>query len=111
MKLLAWIMSALALLAALPLGTKTNGVEPPAASVENQRETVLDRKVHIEEQLQEVPQVPPLCNELKSEKRRINVGDCEVYCETEGWGMPVVLINPGRRATLVAQTAGPSGRG
>jgi len=67
--------------------------------MEDQRETILDRRVHIEAQMQEIPQVPPLCDELKVEKRRINVGDCEIYCETEGRGIPIVLINGGPGGT------------
>ena len=63
------------------------------------RETVLDRVVHIETNIQEVPNVPPLCDAFKGEKRRINVGDCELYCETEGKGLPIVLINGGPGGT------------
>jgi proline iminopeptidase len=64
-----------------------------------QRETVLDQRVHIETGILEVPNVPPLCDELKLEKRRIQVGDCELYCETEGKGLPLVLINGGPGGT------------
>jgi proline iminopeptidase len=94
MKLFAATVSALALFASLSLGTATGAAEAPAPA-ESRRETVLDRIVHIEEQIQEIPQVPPLCDELELEKRRINVGDCELYCETEGRGVPIVLISGG----------------
>jgi proline iminopeptidase len=70
-----------------------------SASSEHQRETVLDRRVHVEEGILEVPRVAPLCAELKLEKRRLKVGDCALYCETEGKGSPVVLINGGPGGT------------
>jgi proline iminopeptidase len=72
------------------------GIEETGAK---SRETVLDRVVHLEKELQEVPAVPPLCDSFKGDKRRINVGDCELYCETEGQGLPLVLINGGPGAT------------
>ncbi|MDD2706821.1 MAG: alpha/beta hydrolase [Verrucomicrobiae bacterium] len=63
------------------------------------RETVLDRAVHIEKNLQEIPEVPPLCDSFKGQKQRINVGGCELYCEMEGQGTPLVLINGGPGGT------------
>jgi proline iminopeptidase len=65
----------------------------------SRRETVLDREVHIEKQVLEVPQVSPLCDRMKLDTRRIDVGGCELYCETEGKGMPLVLINGGPGGT------------
>jgi len=63
-------------------------------------ETVLDRRVHLEERLiLDIPQVPRLCDELKLSKQRINVGDCELYCEQEGRGIPIVLLHGGPGAT------------
>ena len=58
-------------------------------------ETVLDRKLHIEEKLQDIPGIPPLCDTLMVDKRRVSVGDCELYCETEGRGVPIVLVSGG----------------
>ena len=72
---------------------------PALPSSAEKRETVLDRRVHLEPGLLEVPHVPPLCDELKLEKRRVQVGDCELYCETEGKGLPLVLINGGPGGT------------
>jgi len=63
-------------------------------------ETVLDGKVHIESQIaQDVPQVARLCESMDIEKRRISVGDCELYCEQEGDGMALVLLHGGPGAT------------
>lgn len=67
---------------------------------EAKRETVLDGIVHIEEELiTEIPQVSRLCDELDLKKHRINVGDCELYCEEEGKGMPIVILHGGPGAT------------
>ena len=46
-----------------------------------------------------VPEVPPLCDTSKSQKRRVSVGDCRLYCETEGSGLALVLINGGPGGT------------
>jgi len=67
---------------------------------EVKRETVLDGVVHIEEDfIIEILQVSRRCDELKLKKHRINVGDCEIYCDEEGEGMPVVLLHGGPGAT------------
>src|SRR5512145_700960 len=71
-------------------------IQSPATE---QRETVLDRRVHLQPGVLEVPALPPLCDEVKAEKRRVNIGDCHLYCETEGRGLPVVLINGGPGGT------------
>ncbi len=63
------------------------------------RETVFDRRVRIEPGIAEAPKVSPLCDELELEKRRVDVGDCTLYCETEGKGLPLVLINGGPGGT------------
>jgi proline iminopeptidase len=62
-------------------------------------ETVLDRRVHIEPGILEVPAVRPLCAELNLEKRHVQAGNCALHCETEGQGLPLVLINGGPGAT------------
>jgi proline iminopeptidase len=70
-----------------------------AALADGPRETVLDRKIHTEEGIAELPTVPPLCDTLKTEKRRIRAGDCSLFCETEGNGPALVLINGGPGGT------------
>ncbi len=65
-----------------------------------ERESIFDRVVHLEKEFQaDIPQVARLCDELKLEKRRINVGDCELYVEQEGQGIPLVLVNGGPGGT------------
>ncbi len=64
------------------------------------RETVLDKKVHIEKDLiLDIPRVARWCDRLDLRKSRVNVGDCELYVEEEGKGLPVVLIHGGPGAT------------
>ena len=64
------------------------------------RETVLDKKAHVENDLiLEVPRVSRWCDRLDLKKSRVNVGDCELYVEEEGKGLPVVLIHGGPGAT------------
>lgn len=64
------------------------------------RETFLDRKVHIEKELiMDIPQVTRWCARLDLIKRRVNVGDCELYMEEEGQGIPLVIINGGPGGT------------
>jgi proline iminopeptidase len=76
------------------------GARVPARWAQAQpRETVLDRKVHVEPDILPVPQAPPLCDSLKLEPRQVDVGGCRLYCETEGAGQPLVLINGGPGGT------------
>jgi proline iminopeptidase len=64
------------------------------------RETILDRRVHIEKTILEVPEIPSLCATLGMAGQRIDVGgDCHLYCEIEGRGDPLVLINGGPGGT------------
>ncbi len=64
------------------------------------RETVLDRKIHIEEKILDVPQVPPLCNSIDGlTKDKIDIGNCHLYCEQEGKGTPLVVVSGGPGCT------------
>ncbi len=65
-----------------------------------EKESVLDRKIHIEEKLvTEIPAVVRWCDRIALLKRRIDVGGCELYVEEEGRGLPLVLINGGPGGT------------
>lgn len=65
-------------------------------------ESILDRKEHIEPDLVlDVPEVPRWCGRLNLKIHRIDVGDgnCRLYVEEEGRGIPIVLINGGPGGT------------
>ena len=60
------------------------------------RETVLDRKVHICDDLREVPDVTPLCEQTPGlTTRRISADEGVLHCEIEGAGTPLVLLSGG----------------
>ena len=64
-----------------------------------ERETVLDRVAQIEKNLREIPNVERWCDRLNLKKSRVNVGDCALYVEEEGKGIPVVLLHGGPGGT------------
>lgn len=71
----------------------------PSESLQ-EKETILDRKVHIEQEIiLDIPQVPRFCEKMNIEKKRVNIGDCELYCGIEGEGIPIVLLHGGPGAT------------
>ena len=73
---------------------------PATANHDPSRETILDRRVHLEPEIhREIPPVPRWCSLLDLDKRHIHVGDCELYCELEGAGPPLVLLHGGPGAT------------
>ncbi len=86
----------IALLLFLPAAVGCGGSEP----VSETRESVLDRVVALREIRYEVPAIPRWCDRIETlEKHRVNVGDCELYVETEGRGTPLVLVNGGPGGT------------
>lgn len=67
---------------------------------ELKRETVLDNISHVEDSIYyQLDTLPRLCDVLNMEKQYIDVGDCKLYCEVEGEGIPLVLINGGPGGT------------
>ena len=64
------------------------------------RERAMDRIVHIEDGIiRDIPQVPRLCDGMTIQKGKIDIGGCNLYCEQEGEGVPLVLINGGPGGT------------
>jgi proline iminopeptidase len=64
------------------------------------RERAMDRIVHIEQGIiRDIPQVPRLCDGMAIRKGKIDIGGCNLYCEQEGEGVPLVLINGGPGGT------------
>ena len=96
------LLQDMALTAAFTVGALTLWCLPGAAQQQTDipRETVLDEIAHLQQELFEVPAVPPLCNLLpRLTKRRINVGNARLYVEEEGQGMPIVLLHGGPECT------------
>jgi len=64
------------------------------------RERAMDRVVHIEDGIfRDIPKVPRLCDSMEIRKEKVDVGGCNLYCEQEGEGIPLVLINGGPGGT------------
>lgn len=65
------------------------------------KESVLDKKVHLEDTIYEtVPDLPRLCDGLELLRKYIDIGQCKLYVEIEGKGdVPIVLINGGPGGT------------
>jgi len=64
------------------------------------RERAMDRIVHIEEGIvRDIPQMPRRCDSMTIQKVKIDIGGCNLYCEQEGEGVPLVLINGGPGGT------------
>jgi proline iminopeptidase len=76
--------------------TKGPAIEEPAHG-----ESILDRTEHIEPTLiTEIPETFRWCDRIEGlDKRKIDVGDAELYVEVEGKGTPLVLINGGPGGT------------
>jgi proline iminopeptidase len=79
-------------------GSCTKG---PAIEEPSHGESILDRTEHVEPTLlTEIPETFRWCERIEGlDKRRIDVGDAELYVEVEGKGTPLVLINGGPGGT------------
>ncbi|MDR2127127.1 MAG: alpha/beta fold hydrolase [Prevotellaceae bacterium] len=67
---------------------------------EIKRESVLDSISHVEDSIYfQIDSLPMLCDELDMKGQMIDIGDCKLYCEVKGKGMPLVLINGGPGGT------------
>jgi len=67
---------------------------------ELKRETVLDNISHIEDSIHyHIDSLPRLCDVLGMKKQFVDIGDCKLYCEIEGEGIRLVLINGGPGGT------------
>ena len=67
---------------------------------EHVRETVQDRRVHIEDSIHySVPSLPMLCDELDYSSQYEDIGECKLHVEIKGEGIPIVLINGGPGGT------------
>jgi proline iminopeptidase len=62
-------------------------------------ETVLHGRIYINPELQEVPDLPPLCESAGVARHPVTVGDCELFCEVQGEGTPLVLLHGGPGGT------------
>jgi proline iminopeptidase len=65
------------------------------------RETIFDHVVNIPKNLVfYIPYIPPLCNEITDLKKEfVEIENGKLYCEQEGQGIPLVLINGGPGGT------------
>ncbi|MBW2965910.1 alpha/beta fold hydrolase [Candidatus Woesearchaeota archaeon] len=60
------------------------------------RETIFDRKIHLEDLVLDVPKISRLCDQTEGlNKQKIDIGDCELYIEQEGEGTDIVLVHGG----------------
>ncbi|MDR2065829.1 MAG: alpha/beta fold hydrolase [Prevotellaceae bacterium] len=67
---------------------------------ETVKESVLDNISHIEDSIYlKIDSLPRLCDELGMKGQMIDIGDCKLYCEVAGKGIPLVLINGGPGGT------------
>lgn len=73
---------------------------PSSSGEAQERESIFDRVVHIEEELVTgIPETPRLEEHLDLDARRVDVGGARLYVEEEGSGTPLVLINGGPGGT------------
>lgn len=64
------------------------------------REKASDGKVEIFNEIQNIPEIPRLCDKFVGKKERVQISEnCGLYVEQEGKGEPVVLLHGGPGAT------------
>lgn len=64
------------------------------------KEIASDNIIHIEDTIHySVPELPRICNELELDTLTVNIGNCNLYVEFEGEGIPIVLVNGGPGGT------------
>ena len=99
------LIAAIVVVAALSLigARQSQGQDATAELVARETacaETIMDRQAHLEPEIaREIPHVPRWCALLELDKNHIHIGDCELYCEQEGHGTPIVLLHGGPGAT------------
>lgn len=72
----------------------------PVFGQEVHRESILGKKEYIQDSISyHIDSLPPFCKTLDMKSQYIDIGDCKLYCETEGEGIPMVLINGGPGGT------------
>jgi pimeloyl-ACP methyl ester carboxylesterase len=72
----------------------------PALTAGETRERARDKISHVEEGIaREIPAVPRLCDGMDIAKKKVDIGGCRLYCEEEGKGVPIVLVNGGPGGT------------
>ena len=60
----------------------------------------MDQVVYLEpDVIRAIPQAPRLCDTPNLRKEKVRIGDCNLYCEQEGQGAPLVLLHGGPGAT------------
>jgi proline iminopeptidase len=91
----------LILLSACSNGTAASQAEHGPSLTESaiERETLLDGKEYLTPEIvRELPDVARLCRP-EQDPKMIDIGRCKLYCESQGTGPPLVLVNGGPGAT------------
>jgi proline iminopeptidase len=100
LKRLAALIVGLALLIANSSQSEAKVASAQSPQERMGRERAMDRIVHIEQGIiRDIPQVPRLCDSMAIWKGKIDIGGCNLYCEQEGEGVRLVLINGGPGGT------------
>ena len=64
------------------------------------KELASDKVIHMEDSVHySLPELPRLCNYGKNDFQTVNIGNCSLFVEVEGRGIPIVVINGGPGGT------------